>query len=172
MNAAVVHSFHAPPRYTTFADPVPAEDEVLVTVSAAGLHRVVKSLANGSHYGSAGMLPLIPGIDGVGRLEDGTRVYFGTSRIPFGSFAERTVTTRSVCLPICDALDDVTVAAMTNPGMSSWAALTERPVCCGGECPYPGSHGHCRAACCTGCKAPGCQTSGCSRPQPGGSGRT
>ena len=30
MNAAVVQSFDAPPRYATFADPVPAEGERLV----------------------------------------------------------------------------------------------------------------------------------------------
>ena len=49
--------------------------------------RLVKLLADGTHYASSEMLPLIPGVDGVGRLEDGTRVYFGMSRIPFGTFA-------------------------------------------------------------------------------------
>ena len=123
MNAAVVHAFHVPPRYTSFAEPVATEGEVLVNVSAAGLHRVVKALADGSHYASSGMLPLIPGVDGVGRLEDGTRVYFGMVRPPFGTFAERAVTAPYMCLPIPEALDGVTVAAIMNPGMSSWAAL-------------------------------------------------
>jgi NADPH:quinone reductase-like Zn-dependent oxidoreductase len=123
MKAAVVHAFHVPPRYTSFADPVALEGEVVVNISAAGLHRIVKSLADGTHYASGEMLPLIPGVDGVGRLEDGTRVYFGMSRPPFGTFAECSVTVRSMCLPIPGALDDVTVAAMMNPGMSSWAAL-------------------------------------------------
>ena len=123
MNAAVVHAFHVPPRYTCFAEPVATEGEVLVNVSAAGLHRVVKALADGSHYASSGMLPLIPGVDGVGRLEDGTRVYFGMVRPPFGTFAERAVTEPYMCLAIPEALDDVTVAAIMNPGMSSWAAL-------------------------------------------------
>jgi NADPH:quinone reductase-like Zn-dependent oxidoreductase len=80
MNAAVVKAFHVPPRYTSFAEPVAAEGEVLVDISAAGLHRVVKALAEGSHYASSDMLPLIPGVDGVGRLENGTRVYFGMVR--------------------------------------------------------------------------------------------
>jgi NADPH:quinone reductase-like Zn-dependent oxidoreductase len=123
MNAAVVHAFDVPPRYTSFAEPPAVEGEVVVNVSAAGLHRIVKSLADGTHYASSGMLPLIPGVDGVGRLEDGTRVYFGMSRPPFGTFAECSVTARSMCLPIPGALDDVTVAAIMNPGMSSWAAL-------------------------------------------------
>ena len=89
MNAAVVHSFDAPPRYTSFAEPVPVEGERLVTVTAAGLHPIVKALANGTHYGSSGELPFIAGVDGAGRIEDGTRVYFGVSRSPFGTFAER-----------------------------------------------------------------------------------
>ncbi len=126
MNAAVVHDFQAPPRYTSFTDPVAAEGEVLVRVSAVGLHPVVKSLANGSHYGSTGTLPFIPGIDGAGRLADGSRVYFGFSRPPFGTFAELTATARFMCLPAPDKLDDATIAAIANPGMSSWAALKAR----------------------------------------------
>lgn len=126
MNAAVVHAFGVTPRYATFADPNIDEGEVLVNVSAAGLHQIVRALASGTHYGSTGLLPFVPGVDGTGRLEDGTRVYFGVSKPPFGSFAERTVTTRMFCLPLPAELDDVTAAAIANPAMSSWAALTVR----------------------------------------------
>jgi NADPH2:quinone reductase len=133
MNAAVVESFDKPPRYTTFADPTPTSEEVLVTVTAVGLHPIVKSLAKGTHYGSTGQLPFIPGVDGVGRLDDSTRVLFGASRPPYGTFAERSVTKRSFCTPIPDALDDATVAALMNPAMSSWAALTQRIQFTAGE---------------------------------------
>jgi len=126
MNAAVVHSFDAPPRYESFDDPVPSEKEQIVTVTAAGLHRIVKALANGTHYGSTTKPPFIPGVDGVGRLSDGTRVYFGGP-----SFAERTVTRFSFPLP--DGLDDVTAAGIANPGMSSWAALKLRAQFAPGE---------------------------------------
>ena len=133
MHAAVVSSFQSPPRYESFADPVANDEEVLVTVAASGVHQIVKSLANGSHYMSAGHLPFVAGIDGTGRLEDGTRVYFGMSRPPFGTLAEHCVTTRSMCLAIPDTLDDVNVAAMMNPGMSSWAALLGRAQFVAGE---------------------------------------
>jgi NADPH:quinone reductase-like Zn-dependent oxidoreductase len=133
VNAAVVHAFNAPPRYGAFDDPVATEGEALVTVSAVGLHQIVKSLATGRHYGSTGALGFVPGVDGVGRLADGTRVYFGASHSPFGSFAERCVTARAMCLPVPEALDDATIAAMMNPGMSSWAALTERAQFVAGE---------------------------------------
>lgn len=133
MNAAVVRAFDAPPRYAFFDDPVAGEKEEIVTVTAAGLHQIVKALANGTHYGSTAALPFIPGTDGVGRLEDGTRVYFGASRSPFGSFAERTITARAFSWPVPDGLDDATAAGIANPGMSSWAALKIRANLVAGE---------------------------------------
>jgi NADPH:quinone reductase-like Zn-dependent oxidoreductase len=133
MNAAVVHAFDLPPRYTTFADPMAAEGETLVNVSAAGLHPIVKALAKGTHYGSAGILPFVAGIDGVGKLEDGTRVYFGIARSPFGTFAERSLAASWMCLPLPEAIDDVTAAGIANPAMSSWVALTARAKFVAGE---------------------------------------
>jgi NADPH:quinone reductase-like Zn-dependent oxidoreductase len=133
MNAAVVYSFDTPPRYTTFADPVATEREKLVTVTAAGLHPIVKALAKGTHYGSSGELPFIAGIDGVGKLEDGTRVYFGIARSPFGTFAERALAASWMCLPLPEGIDDVTAAGIANPAMSSWAALTARAKLVSGE---------------------------------------
>src|SRR5580658_4880290 len=110
MHAAVVRAFDAPPSYLTFADPVAGDGEQLVTITAAGLHPIVKSLANGTHYGSEGELPFIPGVDGVGRLEDGTRVYFGGSRSPYGTFAELGLASNWMCIPLPDGLDDATAA--------------------------------------------------------------
>jgi NADPH:quinone reductase-like Zn-dependent oxidoreductase len=133
MNALVVHSFDAPPQFSTFEDPVPSAEEVLITVAAAGLHPIVKALAKGTHYGSTGKLPFIPGVDGTGRLSDGTRVYFGTSHFPFGSFAERTVTAAGFAQKLPDGLDDATAAALANPGMSSWTALKFRAQFVSGE---------------------------------------
>jgi NADPH:quinone reductase-like Zn-dependent oxidoreductase len=133
MNAAVVQAFDAPPRYTTFEEPVAGEGELLVNVRAAGLHPIVKALANGSHYGSTGVLPFVPGVDGVGHLMDGRRVYFGIARSPFGTFAERTVAPAAMCMELPEHLDTPAAAGMANPGMSSWAALTLRAKLVAGE---------------------------------------
>ncbi len=133
MNAAVVHAFDAPPRYTSFEDPVAGEGERLVQISAAGLHPIVKALAKGTHYGSSGTLPFVAGVDGVGKLDDGTRVYFGISRSPFGTFSERALAANWMCLPLPDGVDDVTAAGIANPAMSSWAALTARAKFVAGE---------------------------------------
>src|SRR5580693_3203787 len=123
MKAAVVQSFSAPPRYADFADPVPVDGEVLVNVTAAGLHPIVKALANGSHYGSTGVFPFVAGVDGVGRLADGRQVFFGSARGPFGTFAERAVAREAMLLELPDGLDDAVAAGLANPAMSSWAAL-------------------------------------------------
>jgi NADPH:quinone reductase-like Zn-dependent oxidoreductase len=140
MNAAVVHSFDAPPSYTTFEPPIAQTGEHLVTVTAAGLHPIVKSLANGTHYGSTGELPFIPGVDGVGRLQDaagqlpaGSRVYFGISRPPFGTFAEQALAADWMLVPLPEGLDDVTAAGIANPAMSSWVALSSRAKFIAGE---------------------------------------
>jgi NADPH2:quinone reductase len=133
MNAAVVRSYDAPPSYTSFEEPVAGEGELLVTVPAAGLHPIVKSLANGTHYGSTGVFPFVPGVDGVGQLQDGTRIYFGGARSPFGTFAERSIAAVGMYLPIPNELEDATVAGLANPGMSSWAALTARAQFAAGE---------------------------------------
>jgi NADPH:quinone reductase-like Zn-dependent oxidoreductase len=133
MNAAVVEAFDRPPRYTTFADPVPSENELLISVTAAAMHPIVRALAAGTHYGSTGQVNFVPGVDGAGRLPDGSRVYFGVMRPPYGTFAERAVTEQWLTLPLPDSIDDVTAAALMNPAMSSWAALTARAKFVAGE---------------------------------------
>jgi NADPH2:quinone reductase len=133
MNAAVVSAWDAPPQYRSFEEPVAGDSELVVQVTAAGLHPIVKALAGGTHYGSTSELPIIPGVDGVGRLQDGARVYFGIARKPFGSMAERAPVPRGMYLPLPDAVDDATAAAIANPGMSSWVALTARAHFTAGE---------------------------------------
>ena|SRR5579859_101105 len=133
MKAAVLHAYDRPPIYDDFPDPTPTDDEVLVRVAAAALHPVVKALAAGKHYSSTDGLPFVPGIDGTGHLDDGTRVYFGGPRPPYGTFSERTVVPRAACIQLPDGVDEVKVAAIMNPGLSSWGALKLRAGIVAGE---------------------------------------
>jgi NADPH:quinone reductase-like Zn-dependent oxidoreductase len=133
MKAAVVNELEQAPRYQDFPEPVAQEGEALIEIRAAGLHPVVKALASGSHYAGKGEVPAIPGIDGVGRLEDGSRVYFGFSRRPWGTMCEHTVAPRSRCVPLPDNLDDVQAAAIVNPGMSAWLTIKDRAGLVKGE---------------------------------------
>jgi NADPH:quinone reductase-like Zn-dependent oxidoreductase len=133
MNAALVQSFDRPPEYGTFADPVAGPGETLVSVGAAALSPLVKGQASGRHYSSEAAFPFIPGVDGVGRLADGSRVYFAFPQRPFGAMAERAAVDDRLRVPVPPDLDDATAAAVANPGMSSWAALTARARLVPGE---------------------------------------
>jgi NADPH:quinone reductase-like Zn-dependent oxidoreductase len=127
MHAAVVRTFDSAPRYEDFPAPVPSgDDDEIVDVIAAGLHPRVRSQANGSHYTSTEELPLVPGIDGVGRRADGSLVYFLLPDTTYGSMAEQTVidARRSIALPA--NADPILLAAAMNPAMSSWVALQRR----------------------------------------------
>jgi NADPH:quinone reductase-like Zn-dependent oxidoreductase len=133
MKAAIVTAAGKTPAYGDFQDPVPSDGEVRVKVTAAALPRLAKMRAAGTHYSSTSVFPFVPGIDGVGKLDDGQRVYFAAPTAPFGSMAELTVVKRSQCVPLPDDLDDVTAAAIANPGMASMAALKERAKLVPGE---------------------------------------
>ena len=124
MKAAVVHTLGEPPAYADFAEPVAQSGERLVTVTAAALSPLTRGRAAGTHYSVSGGVPFVAGVDGVGRLDDGRRVYFMLPRSPFGAMAEQAPAAHFIPLP--DDLDDVAAAALANPGMSSWAALRER----------------------------------------------
>jgi NADPH:quinone reductase-like Zn-dependent oxidoreductase len=133
MKGAIVVEAGKTPIYGDFKDPVAEGGEVMVTVGAAALSNLTKGRASGTHYSSTGRPPFVVGVDGVGRLGDGRRVYFVLPRAPFGSMAEKTVVMPSLCVSLPDDIDDVTAAAIANPGMSAWAALKERAMLSAGE---------------------------------------
>ena len=133
MNAAVLHTINQPPYFEQFPEPVAEENEVIVHVRAAALKPIDKQLASGSHYAAYRKMPVVCGMDGVGCLDDGTRVFFGSPRPPYGSMAERTVVSRSRCFPIPDNVKDDIAAAVVNPGLSAWGALVWRAQLAPGE---------------------------------------
>jgi len=133
MKAAVLHSFDRPPQYEEFSNPIAGENEHIVHVRAAALKPVDKQIANGSHYASPHTLPFVCGIDGTGHLEDGTRFYFAGSRLPYGAMAQQTVVPRNRCFPLNNDIDDLTAAALINPGVSAWLTLTSRAKLVRGE---------------------------------------
>jgi NADPH:quinone reductase-like Zn-dependent oxidoreductase len=126
MHAAVVTTFDAVPEHQEFPTPPPGPGQELITVLASALHPRVRSQADGSHYTSTAGLPLIPGIDGVGRTEQGELRYFVLPDTTLGAMAEQTLIDprRSVVLP--SGVDPVLIAAAMNPAMSSWIALRRR----------------------------------------------
>lgn len=126
MHAAVITTFDTAPEYQEVPTPTPGAGQELITVLASAIHPRGRSQADGTHYTSTDELPLVPGIDGVGRTEQGELRYFVLPDTTLGAMAEQTLIDprRSVVLP--DGVDPVLVAAAMNPAMSSWIALRRR----------------------------------------------
>lgn len=127
MNAAVVTTFGEPPDYRRIEVPQPTTpDQIQVDVLAVGLHPRVRSGAAGTHYTSSATLPMVPGVDGVGRRADGTRIYFVAHDDVIGTMADKAVVDvrRAIALP--DDVDVPKVAAGMNPAMAAWVTLRRR----------------------------------------------
>ena len=126
MKAAVVRQIGQPPVLTEFPTAEARDGEVRVAMTAAALSPLARVRAAGTHYSTGGTVPFVAGVDGVGRLSDGSRVYVLLPRAPQGTMAEEVVIDADRCVPVPEDLDDVSAAVLPNPGMSSWAALVHR----------------------------------------------
>jgi NADPH:quinone reductase-like Zn-dependent oxidoreductase len=126
MKAAVIESAGAAPRYSDFREPELEDGRVLVSLVAAGIHPIVRAMAAGTHYGSHGVFPSIPGVDAVARTSDGVLVYTGYPEPPYGTLAERLAVPSAMGFGLPADADPVQVAAGMNPGLSSWMPLVAR----------------------------------------------
>jgi NADPH:quinone reductase-like Zn-dependent oxidoreductase len=133
MKAAIVTGQGKTPIYGDFDQPQAKAGEEIISVRAAALSNLTKSRASGAHYSSTGVLPAVAGTDGVGLTQDGRRVYFAMPEAPFGALAEFCPIHARRCVEIPDSVDDITAAAIANPGMSAWGALVERAHLAAGE---------------------------------------
>jgi len=125
MKAAVVRAVDQSPRYETFTLP-DSRDGVVVDVLASALSPRTRSGASGRHYTSNGVFPLVPGIDGVGRLSDGRRIYFLAADDTIGTMAQMTFADPGLAVPLPDNVSASVIAAAMIPAISSWVALTKR----------------------------------------------
>ena len=132
VKAAVVRSFDQGPRYESFD--LPSDEEgTVVDVIASALSPRVRSSASGEHYTSNGVLPLVPGIDGVGRVPNGQRVYFLGASDTVGTFAEKALADSRLTVPLPDDVSSSAIAAVMLPAISSWVALTRRALLQAGQ---------------------------------------
>ena len=128
MKAAIIRAAGKAPVYSDFGEPAPSEGGELITVNASALSQFSKSWSSGSHYSLAGSFPSVAGADGVGRTADGRRVYFVLPEAPYVALAEKSLADPAHCVAVPDSVDDVTAAAIANPGMSAWAALDRKSL--------------------------------------------
>lgn len=127
MHTALVTKWGETPKYVEVDTPqVPSPDSGLIQIKlvASGLHQVVRSRAEGTHY-SAKTLPHVPGVDGVATTADGKFVYFSTIATG-GSMSEVINVPKKDITPFPEGLDPVQAAALLNPAMSSWMAMRTR----------------------------------------------
>ncbi len=103
VHAAVLHRIGQTPRYELFPAPVAGDDEAVVAVTAAVLKPSDRLMANGVGY-AASSFPHVVGLDGVGRLFDGSRVAFMIPQRPYGGMAERTLVRRGMWFPVPDVV--------------------------------------------------------------------
>jgi NADPH:quinone reductase-like Zn-dependent oxidoreductase len=124
MKAAVLNKLGTPPVYQDFADPVPQNDEqILINVKAASIKNIDKLRAGGKHYASYKELPVIVGIDGVGILENGTRVY---AQGLTGMLAEKALIPKNRFTVLPDKIDDIVAAALPNAVLGAAMSLLFR----------------------------------------------
>ncbi len=127
MKAAVIFKKGEIPKYTEeFAEPEREnENELLISVKASAVKNLDKMQASGKHYSTQYdvFTAKVAGGDGVGLLEDGTRVYgIGIS----GMLAEKAVVEKNRIVKLPENINDVTAAALPNAVMGSALALRFR----------------------------------------------
>jgi NADPH:quinone reductase-like Zn-dependent oxidoreductase len=125
VKAAVVTKPGQPPTFEEFPDPEVIGNESLVKVSAAALPPYMKIALAKPIYTGGRKVPYVPGLEGIGTLEDGTRVIFYTPRAPWGSLAEYVSVEPNVCIKVPDGIDDAVAASLYNPGLTNTFALSK-----------------------------------------------
>lgn len=124
MKAAVLEALDITPVYKDFKDPIPESDQQqMLHVQAAPLKYLDKLMTKESFYGSYKDLPVVVGTDGVGLLDDGTRVY---AQGITGMFAEKAIISNKNVVVIPDPLDVITAAAIPNAVQGSLLPLRVR----------------------------------------------
>jgi NADPH:quinone reductase-like Zn-dependent oxidoreductase len=111
------------------------EGRSIVRVTAAPIVPLDLLCASGTSYFGPPALPYVPGVQGVGVVEEssavpaGTRVFFATSAgmtAGDGSFAERAAVPDEDLVPLDVPVLDAAVAAIGLSGVAGWMTLTWR----------------------------------------------
>lgn len=112
-------------------EPAPEAGHRVIKVSAAGIGPTDLMRAQGFFGPIAGLY--IPGGEGVGRLDDGGRVYFGHSKPPFGATAETALVPEEEIWPTPAELGDDQVIALAISGTGALIPLEEARIARGEE---------------------------------------
>ena len=121
MKAIQITEFGGPEKMSLIdiAEPVPADGEVLLDVLSIGINYADTHQVENS-YLSAQTLPLIPGIEVVGRTLDGTRVL---ALVSSGGYAQKATAQKGVLIPVPDSVSDEDALCMLVQGSTAWHIL-------------------------------------------------
>jgi NADPH:quinone reductase-like Zn-dependent oxidoreductase len=133
MKAAILREYGVPEFGDWQDEPVAGPGQAVVEVGAAGLNPVDVAIASGRFYGGQPPLPSIAGREGVGRLDDGRRIYFDSPVPPFGSMAERTLVEAGSGFEVPNGVEDGVAVALGIAGLAAWLALEWRAKVAPGE---------------------------------------
>ena len=121
MKAIQVNQFGGPEvmEYVDVADPVPKVNEELITVSSIGINYAdTHQIENG--YLSPQTLPLIPGLEVVGRTNSGRRVL---AAVEHGGYAQKAVANKALLIDIPEGVSDAQALCMLVQGSTAWHIL-------------------------------------------------
>jgi NADPH:quinone reductase-like Zn-dependent oxidoreductase len=142
VHAAVLHITGQPPAFDDHPAPAPERGRTLVRVTAAPLVPLDLLCASGTSYLGRPRTPYVPGVQGVGLVEQsetlaaGTRVWFATSAgmAPGdGSLAGRCSVADADVVPVEGDVSDPVAAAIGLSGVAAWMALSWRAALRPGE---------------------------------------
>ncbi|MQA12010.1 MAG: zinc-binding dehydrogenase [Pseudonocardiaceae bacterium] len=121
MRAIQITEFGGPDvlRQKDIPDPQPGRDQLLIEVGRAGVNYADTHQAENSYVAET-TLPLVPGLEVVGRTADGRRV---VALVSGGGYAERVAAEPSMVFDVPDDVDDTTALSMVLQGMTAWLLL-------------------------------------------------
>jgi NADPH:quinone reductase len=127
MRAAVLSEPGGTPTVREFDEPRPVEGSVLIDVATAGLG--AWDILAGDAYRLPVDYPCVVRGEGVGRAEDGRRVYFGErSLLPFGAWAERTIVPAEEVWDVPDEVDDKLAITMAIAATGAFVPLEQAKI--------------------------------------------
>ncbi len=123
MKAIQITEFGGPEvmRYIDLPDPTPAGSQVVLDVSAIGINYADTHQTENS-YLSQQKLPLIPGMEVVGKMPDGARVLALAST---GGYCQKTLVNPRTVIPLPDQVSDGAALAMMVQGTTAYLILKE-----------------------------------------------
>jgi NADPH:quinone reductase-like Zn-dependent oxidoreductase len=129
MRAVLLVHCGEPPVVGDRDTPAPDDGQRRIRVTAAPIVPLDLVCASGTSYFGVPATPYVPGVQGVGELDDGSAVWFATTagmRPGDGSMAQFAVAGPADIIPLPDGVDHRLLAALGLSAVAAYLALTWR----------------------------------------------